>query len=37
METQGAADLAQFEEIFNGMPVMLCGLTMRAQQLAEQQ
>ncbi|KXF81641.1 UPF0149 family protein [Enterovibrio coralii] len=37
MEEQGAADLAQFEEIFNAMPVMLCGLTMRALQRAEDQ
>ncbi|MDD1782657.1 UPF0149 family protein [Enterovibrio sp. ZSDZ35] len=35
MEEQGAADLAQFEEIFNAMPVMLCGLTMRALQRVE--
>ncbi|PKF51245.1 UPF0149 family protein [Enterovibrio nigricans] len=35
MEEQGVADLAQFEEIFNAMPVMLCGLTMRALQRVE--
>ncbi|MEZ8142341.1 hypothetical protein A1OO_18770 [Enterovibrio norvegicus FF-33] len=37
MDELGAAELAQFEEIFNGMPVMLCGLTMRANQMVEQQ
>ncbi|WP_407330700.1 UPF0149 family protein [Enterovibrio sp. 27052020O] len=37
MDELGAAELAQFEEIFNGMPVMLCGLTMRAHQMVEQQ
>lgn len=37
MQAQGAADLAQFEEIYNGMPVMLCGLTMRACQMVEAQ
>ncbi|NGN96629.1 UPF0149 family protein [Grimontia sp. S25] len=37
MEEQGAAELAQFEEVFNGMPVMLCGLTMRAMQMVEAQ
>ncbi|WP_325892286.1 UPF0149 family protein [Grimontia sp. NTOU-MAR1] len=37
MEEQGAAELAQFDEVFNGMPVMLCGLTMRAMQMVEAQ
>ncbi|WP_028025183.1 UPF0149 family protein [Enterovibrio calviensis] len=36
MDELGAAELAQFEEIFNGMPVMLCGLTMRGYQMVEQ-
>ncbi len=36
MQEQGTADLAQFEEIFKSMPVMLCGLTLRGQQLAAQ-
>ncbi|AMG29609.1 YecA family protein [Grimontia hollisae] len=37
MAEQGAGELAQFEEVFNGMPVMLCGLAIRAYQMAEQQ
>ncbi|MGF1707546.1 UPF0149 family protein [Enterovibrio baiacu] len=36
LEAQGAAELAQFEEIYKGMPVMLCGLTQRAAQLVEE-
>ncbi|MFD2179954.1 UPF0149 family protein [Veronia pacifica] len=36
MEQQGAAELAQFEEVFNAMPTMLCGLTMRAAQRVEE-
>lgn len=33
---QGIEGLEQFEEIFNAMPTMLCGLTMRGSMLAEQ-
>lgn len=33
---QGIEGLEQFEEIFNAMPTMLCGLTMRGTMLAEQ-
>ncbi len=32
---QGIEGLEQFEEIFNAMPTMLCGLTMRGMQLVE--
>jgi uncharacterized protein len=32
---QGIQGLEQFEEIFNAMPTMLCGLTMRGVTLAE--
>ncbi len=35
MEAQGAEELAQFEEIFNAMPTMLCGLTLHGAALAE--
>ncbi|OOE33418.1 hypothetical protein BZG04_13505 [Salinivibrio kushneri] len=35
MEAQGAEELAQFEEIFNAMPTMLCGLTHHGAALAE--
>ncbi len=34
---QGMEGLEQFEEIFNAMPVMLCGLTQRGVALAEEQ
>ncbi len=34
---QGIEGLDQFEEIFNAMPMMLCGLTIRGAALAEQQ
>ncbi len=34
---QGIRGLEQFEEIFNAIPTMLCGLTMRGNQLAEQE
>lgn len=34
---QGVEGLEQFEEIFNAMPTMLCGLTMRGVTLAEQE
>lgn len=34
MQEEGAGELAQFEEIFNAMPVMLSGLTLKGQQLA---
>lgn len=33
---QGIEGLEQFEEIFNAVPTMLCGLTMRGSMLAEQ-
>ncbi|MEF1289689.1 YecA family protein [Vibrio sp. M260118] len=33
---QGIEGLEQFEEIFNAMPTMLCGLTMRGAALVEQ-
>ncbi|MGF1724077.1 UPF0149 family protein [Photobacterium nomapromontoriensis] len=32
---EGANGLAQFEEIFASVPMMLCGLTMRAHELAD--
>ncbi|CAH8232558.1 hypothetical protein VAE063_950101 [Vibrio aestuarianus] len=34
---QGLQGLDQFEEIYNAIPVMLCGLTQRGVQLAENQ
>lgn len=34
---QGLQGLDQFEEIYNAIPVMLCGLTQRGVQLAESQ
>ncbi|MGC9459260.1 UPF0149 family protein [Vibrio genomosp. F10] len=34
---QGIEGMEQFEEIFNAIPVMLCGLTQRGVLLAEQQ
>ncbi|PMH46186.1 hypothetical protein BCU68_08950 [Vibrio sp. 10N.286.49.B3] len=34
---QGIDGLEQFEEIFNAVPVMLCGLTQRGVTLAQQQ
>jgi uncharacterized protein len=34
---QGIEGLEQFEEIFNALPVMLCGLTQRGVTLAESQ
>ncbi len=34
---QGMEGLEQFEEIFNAMPMMLCGLTQRGVMLAEQE
>lgn len=34
LEAEGAADIAQFDEIFKAMPMMLCGLTMRGVELA---
>lgn len=37
MEAQGAEELAQFEEIYNAMPIMLCGLTHHGAALAEDQ
>ncbi len=35
MQAQGAKELAQFAEIFDSMPVMLCGLTLCGAQLAD--
>ncbi|WP_318473549.1 UPF0149 family protein [Photobacterium leiognathi] len=35
LSEQGADALAQFEEIFNAIPTMLCGLTQRGAQLVE--
>lgn len=32
---EGADGLAQFEEIFNSVPTMICGLTLRAQALVK--
>ena len=32
---QGIEGLEQFEEIFNAIPTMLCGLAMRGSMLAE--
>ncbi|WP_273857337.1 UPF0149 family protein [Photobacterium sp. GSS17] len=32
---EGADNLAQFEEIFQSVPTMLCGLTLRAQDLVD--
>ncbi|EPG0367755.1 UPF0149 family protein [Photobacterium damselae] len=37
LSQEGADALAQFEEIFKAVPTMLCGLTQRAQTLAEDQ
>ncbi|WP_436322559.1 YecA family protein [Vibrio cidicii] len=37
LREQGFEGLEQFAEIFNAMPVMLCGLTQRGVMLAEQQ
>ena len=37
LSEQGIEGLEQFEEIFNAIPTMLCGLTMRGHQLAEQE
>jgi len=37
LSEQGIEGLEQFEEIFNAMPTMLCGLTMRGSMLAEQE
>lgn len=37
IEEQGISGLEQFEEIFNAMPIMLCGITQRGISLAEQQ
>ncbi|MGJ7093112.1 UPF0149 family protein [Vibrio hannami] len=37
LQEQGIEGLEQFEEIFNAVPVMLCGLTQRGAVLAEQQ
>ncbi|WP_306330823.1 UPF0149 family protein [Vibrio injensis] len=35
LDEQGMNDLDQFTEIYNAIPVMLCGLTQRAVDLAE--
>lgn len=37
LSQEGADGLAQFEEIFNSVPSMLCGLTLRANALVEEQ
>ncbi|MCK6261929.1 UPF0149 family protein [Vibrio sp. ZSDE26] len=37
LSEQGIEGLEQFEEIFNAIPVMLCGLTQRGAALVEQQ
>ncbi|EKO3476222.1 YecA family protein [Vibrio fluvialis] len=37
LSAQGMEGLDQFEEIYNAVPVMLCGLTQRGVTLAEQQ
>ncbi|MCG3723014.1 UPF0149 family protein [Vibrio cincinnatiensis] len=37
LSQQGVDDLDQFEEIYNAIPVMLCGLAKRGMQLAEAQ
>jgi uncharacterized protein len=37
LSEQGMEGLDQFEEIYNAVPVMLCGLTQRGVTLAEQQ
>ncbi len=34
MEQYGAIELAQFEEVYNAMPMMLSGLAMKGQMLA---
>ncbi|GAL13772.1 hypothetical protein JCM19233_4777 [Vibrio astriarenae] len=35
LKEQGMEGLEQFEEIFNAMPVMLCGIAQRGQSLAQ--
>ncbi|MFH0256552.1 UPF0149 family protein [Vibrio rumoiensis] len=35
LSDQGLTGLDEFEEIYNAMPVMLCGLTQRGNQLAQ--
>ncbi len=37
LKEQGVDGLDQFEEIFNAIPVMLCGLTQKGAQLADEQ
>ncbi|MEZ8103861.1 UPF0149 family protein [Vibrio genomosp. F6] len=37
LKEQGIEGLEQFEEIFNAMPIMLCGLTQKGVALAENQ
>ncbi|MCG7587942.1 UPF0149 family protein [Photobacterium sp. OFAV2-7] len=37
LSQEGADGLAQFEEIFNSVPTMLCGLTLKAQALVQEQ
>ena len=37
LSQEGADGLAQFEEIFNSVPTMLCGLTIKAQALVQEQ
>lgn len=35
LSDQGLTGLDEFAEIYNAMPVMLCGLTLRGNQLAQ--
>lgn len=37
LSQEGADGLAQFEEIYNSVPTMLCGLTLRAHALVQEQ
>lgn len=37
LSQEGADGLAQFEEIFTSVPTMLCGLTIKAQALVQEQ
>ncbi|MGF1742050.1 UPF0149 family protein [Vibrio profundum] len=37
LKDQGIEGLEQFEEIFNGIPTMLCGLSLRAAALVDEQ
>jgi uncharacterized protein len=37
LQAQGIEGLEQFAEIYNAMPMMLCGITQKGAVLAEQQ